>query len=257
MFKTIRVTVLVTILVLVAGVSWQTTRRIAQWDLPLRAAVYPIAGDTSDVTRRYIASLSSQTFQPIERFIGEEAERYDVKTSFGQHLRMKLAPEIKSLPPPPPIDGNVAAIMWWSLQLRYWAWSVAAPTSPASDVSLFVIYFDPKKTDTLEHSLGLEKGRIGVVKAFASEALAGSNNMVIAHELLHTVGATDKYDARTGQPRFPDGYAKPDADPRYPQRFAEIMAGRIPLSAAESTIPPSLNATLIGEATAREINWLR
>jgi hypothetical protein len=125
------------------------------------------------------------------------------------------------------------------------------------DVRLFVIYYDPKRNDTLEHSLGLEKGRIGVVNAFASSTLAGSNNVVIAHELLHTLGATDKYDARTAQPRFPDGYARPDAKPRYPQRFAEIMGGRIPISASESAIAPSLNATVVGEATAREINWLK
>ena len=257
MFKTIRVTVLVVILTGVAIGSWQTTRRIAQWDVPLRAVVHPIAGDTSDVTRRYVASLSSQTFQPIERFIGEEAARYDVKTSFGQHLRIRLGPEVESLPPPPPIGGNVATITWWSLQLRYWAWRVETPSHPEPDVTIFVVYFDPKTTDTLEHSLGLEKGRIGVVNAFASEAMAGSNNVVIAHELLHTVGASDKYDARTREPRFPDGYAKPNADPRYPQRFAEIMACRIPVSDSESTLPPSLNATLIGEATAREINWVK
>lgn len=255
MFRTIRITVLVAVLVLVGVGSWQTTRRIAAWDVPLRAVVHPIAGDDSDSTRRYLASLSSQTFQPIERFIGEEAGRYDVETSFGQHLRIRLGPEVEALPPPPPIGGNIATIMWWSLQLRYWAWSVATSDGPAPDVTIFVLYHDPRVSEVLEHSLGLEKGRIGVVNAFASEAMAGSNNVVIAHELLHTVGASDKYDGRTGQPRFPDGYANPGAEPRYPQRFAEIMAGRIPTSASESAIPPSLNATVVGEETAREIGW--
>jgi hypothetical protein len=257
MFRTIRVTALVTILALVAIVSWQNTRRIAAWDLPLRMAVHPIAGDDSEVTQRYIASLESRTFQPIERFIEDEAERHDVPPAYGQHLRVRLAPAIDERPPVAPIDGNVLAIMWWSLELRYWAWRVASPADPPADVSMYVLYFDPKTTDTLEHSLGLEKGRIGVVNAFAAESLAGSNNVVIAHELLHTVGATDKYDPRTMQPLYPDGYAQPDARPRYPQRFAEIMACRIPVSASESTVPPSLNATLIGEATAREISWVK
>ncbi len=257
MFKTIRITVLVLVLLLVGVGSWQTTRRIAQWDVPLRAVVHPVAGDASEATRRYIASLESQTFWPIERFVGEEAGRYDVQTSFGQHLRIRLGHEIKELPPTPPIGGNVASIMLWSLSLRYWAWRVASSGDPAPDVTLFVVYHDPSRTDPLEHSLGLEKGRIGVVNAFASEAMAGSNNVVIAHELLHTVGASDKYDPRTGQPLFPDGYAKPDAEPRHPQRFAEIMGGRIPTTASESTLPPSLNATLVGEATAREIGWGR
>jgi len=35
------------------------------------------------------------------------------------------------------------------------------------------------------------------------------------------------------------------------------MAGRIPLSAAQSDMPSGLDKVLIGTKTAREINWLR
>ena len=35
------------------------------------------------------------------------------------------------------------------------------------------------------------------------------NNVIVAHEILHTFGATDKYDPATTQPRYPDGYAEP------------------------------------------------
>ena len=70
---------------------------------------------------------------------------------------------------------------------------VITDTGLAPDIRLFVIYYDPKTTETLQHSLGLEKGMIGVVNALASESMAGWNNVVVAHELLHTVGATDKY----------------------------------------------------------------
>lgn len=258
MFRTIRRVVLGTTLLLLAAGTWQTTRRIAAWDVPLRVAVHPIAGDDATATRRYVAALASRTFEPIERFVGEEAGRHGVTTSFGQHVRIRLGPEIESLPPPAPIGGNVLEIMWWSLRLRYWAWRVTPATNGlAPDVTVFVVYHDPRTSDALEHSLGLQKGRIGVVHAFASETMAGSNNVVIAHELLHTVGASDKYDPRTGQPIFPAGYAQPDATPRHPQRFAEIMAGRIPVSESESSLPPSLNATLVGEETAREIGWAR
>jgi hypothetical protein len=254
MFRTIRILVLLTILLIVGVGTWQTTRRIASWDMPLRAVVHPIAGDDSQVTRRYVDALTSQTYQPVERFIGEEAGRYGIATSFGQHVKIRLGARVGEPPPPAPIGGGIATIMWWSLKLRYWAWSVAG-SSGSPDVTLFAIYHDPARTDTLEHSYGIEKGRIGIVNAFASDALAGSNNVVIAHELLHTVGASDKYDERTRLPVFPDGYADPEADPRHPQRFAEIMAGGIPLSDGEARIPPSLNAALIGAATAREIGW--
>ena len=103
--------------------------------------------------------------------------------------------------------------------------------------------------------LGLQKGLIGVVNAYASEAQTAQNDVVIAHELLHTLGATDKYDPQTNQPLFPDGYAEPQRQPLLPQANAEIMAGRIPLSQTDAEMPGSLNEALIGSQTAREINW--
>ena len=91
--------------------------------------------------------------------------------------------------------------------------------------------------------------------AFASIDQDQQNNIVIAHELLHTVGATDKY-AADNEPIFPIGYADPMRSPLYPQNKAEIMTARIPLSATSSRMADSLDQCTIGEQTAREINWL-
>ena len=101
----------------------------------------------------------------------------------------------------------------------------------------------------------LRKGLVGVVNAFATRHMAGSNAVIIAHEMLHTLGATDKYDLATNQPLFPHGYADPDRDPLYPQRRAEIMGGRVPLSAARAEIPSSLKQVVVGPATALELRW--
>jgi hypothetical protein len=79
------------------------------------------------------------------------------------------------------------------------------------------------------------------------------NNVIIAHELLHTLGATDKYHSGTGQPREPDGLADAARTPLYPQAAAEIMAGRIAMSPDDAVIPQSLHYTVIGAATAAEI----
>jgi hypothetical protein len=87
--------------------------------------------------------------------------------------------------------------------------------------------------------------------------MGGSNNIVIAHELLHTVGATDKYDLTTGLPLYPSGFADPDQQPLYPQDNAEIMAGRRAVSAQEAQMPQSLRHVVVGPATASEIRWTR
>ncbi len=82
---------------------------------------------------------------------------------------------------------------------------------------MFVLYHDPALTPTVPHSLGLTKGLIGVVYAFAAPEMNGENNVVIAHEMLHTVGATDKYNPVDDAPRFPDGYGDPGQRPLFPQ----------------------------------------
>ena len=80
---------------------------------------------------------------------------------------------------------------------------------------------------------------------------------MITHEMLHTFGATDKYDLATLQPSYPEGYAEPQRNPRFPQEMAEIMGGRTPVDAQTAEMPASLADTLIGQATAREIGLLR
>ncbi len=40
-------------------------------------------------------------------------------------------------------------------------------------------------------------------------AASGGNQVVVAHELLHTLGATDKYARASGQPLEPDGLGDP------------------------------------------------
>ena len=95
---------------------------------------------------------------------------------------------------------------------------------------------------------------IGIVNAYAARRQRGSNNVIIAHEFLHTLGATDKYDPANGQPTAPDGLADPNRTPLYPQETAEIMGGRIPLAADDAVIPQSLKYVIIGPLTASEIN---
>jgi len=49
------------------------------------------------------------------------------------------------------------------------------------DIRIFVLYHDPALTPVVPHSLGLAKGLIGVVYAFAAPEMTGENAVVIAH----------------------------------------------------------------------------
>jgi hypothetical protein len=182
-------------------------------------------------------------------------KKYDV--SLADPVEVFLAPPILATPPAAPFGGNALRIVWWSLELRAWAWWNDTYKGAKPDVRLFVLYHDPVAGTTLPHSTGLQKGMIGLVNAVADGEYEGSNDVVIAHELLHTLGATDKYEPDGNRPIFPDGYADPQAIPRVPQRRAEIMAGRIPISETQSEMPAGMRQVVIGARTAREINWIR
>ena len=257
MFRRLRIFILLFILAGVGFSTWRAKLRVADWRYPLQVAVYPINGDQSAATVAYILQLKSDVFEPIADFLDEEAKRYDVSLSYGKPINLVLAPQVTSQPPSPPSDGNVLKIILWSLQFRYWAYRADTATGPSPHIRLFVRFFDPSTHAVVPNSVGLEQGMIGIVNNYASNKFEARNNVVIAHELLHTVGAQDKYDPRTNQPLHPQGYAEPDAEQLYPQRWAEIMGGRIPLSPNSAAMPRGLNETIVGDQTAREIHWLK
>ncbi len=255
MWRYIRIGILLFILATVAQTAWLAKSRTTEWKYGVRVAVYPIRGDDSAATAGYVDLLRQETFQPIAEFMSLEARRHGV--ALDTPVEIYLAPLIASPPPPAPHGAGTLSVMLWSLQMRYWAWSKDKFKGPKPDVRMFVSYYDPVRTHRLAHSTGLQKGLIGVVNAFAHTQMDGSNNVVITHELLHTFGATDKYDFANNRPKFPDGYADAQAHPLHPQKQAELMAGRIPVSESQAEIPKSLRDIVIGVATAREINWVK
>jgi len=252
MFKAIRIVVLLLILFFVSVSTWLTQARSTDWNNSLWVKIYPINADGSAESRNYIASLEVDDFAAIESFISKEANKYG--HTMTRPVRMELGSEIHEQPPVVGERPNTLDIMLWSMKIRWWASSVAGPQdSPDPDVRIFVRYHASADQIVLENSVGLQKGMVGVVNAYSGRRHAGANNVIIAHEFLHTLGATDKYDPGTGLPDFPLGFAEPERKPRFPQRFAEIMGGRIPLADDDAVIPKSLKYAMIGTRTAAEI----
>jgi hypothetical protein len=249
----VRILILLLILLVVAVRTWQEQYLSTRWHDPLYVAIYPIAADDSPVTRAYVAALDAERFKPIDRFFAREAERYHLDTR--EPFRTRLRTELHDRPPQHAADAGILATALWSLRLRYWAWRESGHAHDPEDIRVFVLYHDPALTPTVPHSLGLMKGLIGVVYAFAAPEMNGENDVVIAHELLHTVGASDKYDFVDDAPRFPDGYGDPAQKPLYPQATAELMAGRRILAPGKWQQAESLDEVVVGPMTALEIRW--
>jgi hypothetical protein len=255
MAKAIRIALLLFVLATVAVGAWRQRGLVQTWERTLDVVVYPINGDGREATAAYIAALSSQSFASIAEFMRTEAQRHGL--ALANPVRVKLGPPVASAPPPAPVRGETLEIILWSLRLRFWAWRNDDYAGPKPDVRMFAVYFDPAARRQVEHSIGLKEGRIGIANVFAATHMSEENNVIVAHEILHTFGATDKYDPATRQPLYPGGYADPGQSPLYPQQFAEIMGGRTPLSATQSETPRALDLAIVGDMTATEIHWRR
>ena len=257
MWKKIRVAVLLLILAFVALDTWRAKAQL-DWQLPFNVALYPINADGSTRVAAYLQTLTPQDFQPVNDYFQAEAKRYQLGLSHP--ISVQLGAPISVIPPAPPSDGKLLSVISWSLKFRYYAWRhndwQASPNiSVKPQIRMYLLYYDPATQPRLSHSTALEKGRIGRVNLFCTAKQHEQNLVVLAHELLHTVGATDKYDLNTSQPIYPIGYADPNQQPLYPQRRAELMGGRVPLSPDQAKIPLNLDQTTISEMTAREIGW--
>ncbi|HEV7433014.1 MAG TPA: hypothetical protein VGN77_08215 [Steroidobacteraceae bacterium] len=255
MWRNIRLTILVGILFFVALGSWLDQHRSTSWENTVRVGAFPVTGDASAVAASYVAALNVGQLQPVSEFIAREAHRYGVPIE--EPIHMALYPALASAPPVLDNRAGIFARLLWSLRLRYYRYNSTGTVSRSRpQIALFLVYHDPALTPVLPHSVGLQRGLTGVVHLFATPSQDGQNAIVTAHELLHTFGATDKY-ADGGTPLYPSGYAEPLRVPRFPQRYAEIMAGRVPLNADRQEMPDDLSQTLVGPTTAREIGWIK
>jgi len=254
-FTSIRIVILLGVLIIVGFTSAHQLVYTRNWNQPLTAVIYPISADGYLSSGDYINGLSDKHFKEINDWGDREAARY--KLDLPNPIEVTLGEQIFNKPPAWPEHANPVAVLLWGLRFRWWAYrNTPKSHTDITQVRLFVMYHDSADNETLAHSLGMQKGLMGLVHVFADHSATAQNNIVIAHELLHTVGATDKYGA-WGQPLYPQGYSNITRNPLHPQRHAEIMAGRIPTSYGNSYMAKSLNSVRLNRYTAMEINWIQ
>ncbi len=255
MFRYIRIAILLTLLVIVAGNQLLTGSRLASWGKPLWITIYPVLADPGADVRRYAENLKADSFQDIDIFLKQQASRYSRELETAVFIQ--VAEPLTNLPPALPVESSGLNVAIWSLKMRWWSWrNTGQDGLVPDDARMFVLYQKGNPNVLLERSVGIKNGSYGVVNAVASRQMAARNRIIITHELLHILGASDKYDLYTGQPFAPDGLANPAQNPLYPQKRAEIMGARIATSATRWRRPASLKSCVIGTSTAAEIGWL-
>jgi hypothetical protein len=253
-FKRLRIAVLLYVLLFVAAGQFLMRRNATDWDAPLWVDVYTVAGDHDAATRRYLDELRPTEFKDVEVFLTREAQRHGV--TLEQPFRVRIVGEYRDGLPSLDSAAGGLDVLWWSLRMRWLATRLRwREVGPSGDITVFAVFHAPSEGVVLDRSTALEKGLIAVANVFADPDTRGANQVVFAHELLHTLGATDKYAVRSNLPLYPHGYAAPEARPLLPQTKAELMAGRIPLDEDHAETPESLRDVVVGAVTALEIGW--
>ena len=254
LFKVMRITALLSVLFVIVASSWMTEKQMAAWDRPILVTVYPIAADDKAATLEFARTIDTDSFREVNRFFELQSNPYGFTVTPA--FRFQVAAPSTDRPPPVPEQFNTAAIGWWSLKMRWWTWMEELGDGLIGpDIQMFMLLHTLGGATEVGISVGMRKGRYGLVKAYASEASRETNLVVFTHEMLHVLGATDKYVLSTGDPIYPDGFADPDRKPLFPQVRAEIMGGGIPLNTFSSAMPESLAQCKIGRLTAQEIGF--
>lgn len=254
LFKMFRIGALLTVLIIVAASTWLTERRLASWERPVWVTFYPIAADTGADTLEFVENVDAETFSEINQFFKTQSSRFGIDLTPVIHV--EVAPVSMDLPPEIPDRHAPHLVAWWSLKMRWYAWNMARKDGLVdSDIQVFALYHGRSNTAEKQMSVGMRKGLFGLANLYASNNMNSRNQVVIAHELMHVFGATDKYSMGSNEPIYPHGYADPNQQPLFPQQRCEIMGGRIPITAYDSVMPRSLEFCTVGLLTAKEIGF--
>ena len=76
MFRKLRIAILLFILATVAVGAWRSNARATDWKNTLHVTLYPIAADSSPVTRRAVTAARPDDFAPIGEWLEEQVQRH-------------------------------------------------------------------------------------------------------------------------------------------------------------------------------------
>jgi len=258
-FFRVRVTLLLSALLLVVlyGVNdWRRREARREWREPVRVALVLV--EREPVGAELLQRLQQRAFD-LERHLQREHGRVTGANKLPFTF-ITQGPVAFDTEPPKVGQQDVFGLLRHAFAL--WRWTSAVDESAGVQArgydSRIYLVLRPARTaqPAFVEGESQDGGRIGIASVDIDETMLDFALFVATHELFHTLSASDKYDA-AGRARFPDGYAEPRRQPLFPQPGAEIMARNVPLSPTAERPPAMLSELRVGEATAREIGWLK
>lgn len=240
-----------------AGDDWWRRRARKSWQQPLRVALVLV--EREPVPEQISRALESRAFD-LERHLNAEFVRYRPGASSDAFSIVVKGPVAAESDAPRALEPDVWSLVRHSYALWRWTRELdrrAQVEWRGYDARVYlVVRPGERERPAFVEGESEDGGRVGVALADLRDDTLDFGLFVATHELFHTLGASDKYDA-AGRASFPDGYAEPERVPRYPQRGAEIMARNLPLTPTSERPPETLSELFVGAATARELGWTK
>jgi len=245
---------LLTVTVLFALHDIASRRARTQWERPVSVAVALV--QLGPVDQAALGALGGR-FQTLEARLAHEYHRYG--GSLERPVTFTLyGPVSADRAPPADPDSDVPSLARHAYELWRWTHAIdegsGLPTR-SFDSRIYLVMRPPhdRGRQWVEGS-SESGGRVGLAKVELDVSSVDLALFVATHELLHTLGATDKYDV-TGRALIPSGLVEPERTPRFPQRYAEVMARNLVLAPGSERPPESIAELGVGITTAREIGW--
>jgi hypothetical protein len=253
----IRVVLLLAVLVVVAAYAVHDVverRARTEWKRTLNVALVVV--QAGPVSPSALAAISARR-PALEAKLTSELQRYRPGAAAPFAFVCFGPVEQHRAPPGEPAEG-VLGLARHALELLRFTRDVDARAGVPTrglDARLYLIVRPPASAARqFIEGKSENGGRVGLALVELDDSMVDLALFVGAHELLHTLGATDKYDA-TGNTRIPEGLAEPER--AFPQRYAEIMAENRPLDPTHEVPPSSLEELRVGALTAAEIGWTK
>jgi len=234
----------------------RTRRARNEWSTPIRVGLVLVRHGAVD---ERALSILRQRVPALQERLTAEFRRYQPERTAPMIELVPYGPVTMSEETP----SESGASLWSRAVDTYRLWRYTSRIDRAAEVPthtldsrIYVVAGAARGARNFVEGFSEAHGRVGVARVDLSLDTVDLALFVAAHELLHTLGATDKYDDQ-GRTLRPFGLPDPDLAPELPQLSAEIMARNRVVSRTSETPPSSLDELSVGRWTAEEIGWTR